>query len=77
MSYSNITPKQLHEEIRSGKKVTLIDVRTPAEYGEVHVTCARTCRSIGFPPPSTRRFRSCVRADVCHLQVRRPQQNGL
>lgn len=41
MSYRNITPKQLHEEIRSGKKVTLIDVRTPAEYGEVHVTCAK------------------------------------
>lgn len=41
MSYSNISPKQLHEEIRSGKKVTLIDVRTPAEYGEVHVTCAK------------------------------------
>lgn len=41
MSFSSVTPKQLHDEIRSGKKITLIDVRTPAEFGEVHVTCAK------------------------------------
>jgi rhodanese-related sulfurtransferase len=41
MSFGSISPKQLHDEIRSGKKITLIDVRTPAEYGEVHVTCAK------------------------------------
>lgn len=41
MSFASITPKQLHDEIRSGKKITLIDVRTPAEFGEVHVTCAK------------------------------------
>jgi rhodanese-related sulfurtransferase len=41
MSFTTISPNQLHDEIRSGKKVTLIDVRTPAEFGEVHVTCAR------------------------------------
>lgn len=41
MSFSSITPKQLQDEIRSGKKITLIDVRTPAEFGEVHVTSAK------------------------------------
>jgi len=33
----NITAKELHENIRSGRKVALIDVRTPAEHGEIHI----------------------------------------
>ncbi|WLD11416.1 rhodanese-like domain-containing protein [Planctellipticum variicoloris] len=36
-----ITPQQLLEQIRSGKPVELIDVRTPAEFREIHVECAR------------------------------------
>jgi rhodanese-related sulfurtransferase len=32
-----IQPRQLNDAIQSGKPVTLIDVRTPAEYGEVHI----------------------------------------
>lgn len=32
-----ITPSQLDSLIRSGSPVTLIDVRTPAEYGEIHI----------------------------------------
>ena len=32
-----IQPAQLNADIQSGKPVTLIDVRTPAEYGEVHI----------------------------------------
>lgn len=36
-----ITPQQLQEKIRSGQPVELIDVRTPAEFREVHVECAR------------------------------------
>lgn len=35
-----ITPQQLHERIRTGS-VHLIDVRTPAEFREVHVAVAR------------------------------------
>ncbi len=38
---ASISPAQLAELRRSGGKVTLIDVRTPAEYGEVHVDFAR------------------------------------
>lgn len=41
MSFTTISPKQLHDEIRSGKKIHLIDVRTPVEYREVHVSCAK------------------------------------
>jgi len=34
----NIQPKQLNQDLQSGKRVTLIDVRTPAEHGEIHLT---------------------------------------
>lgn len=32
-----ISPKALHEKITSGQPVQLLDVRTPAEFAEVHV----------------------------------------
>ena len=38
---ATITPKQLIELCNRGEAVTLIDVRTPAEFGEVHVDFAR------------------------------------
>jgi len=38
---ASISPSQLAELRRRGEKLTLIDVRTPAEYGEVHVDFAR------------------------------------
>ncbi|MBX3450974.1 MAG: rhodanese-like domain-containing protein [Planctomycetaceae bacterium] len=41
MSVSTITPRQLFELKESGKPVDLIDVRTPVEFREVHVTFAR------------------------------------
>jgi rhodanese-related sulfurtransferase len=41
MSVSTISPKQLHELVRAGKSVELLDVRTPVEYREVHVSFAR------------------------------------
>lgn len=41
MSIATITPKQLHEAVQAGQAVELIDVRTPAEYQEVHVSFAR------------------------------------
>jgi len=41
MSVATISPKELGELNSSGRKVELVDVRTPAEFGEVHVTFAR------------------------------------
>ena len=32
-----ITPQQLHGRLRSGEKLHLLDVRTPAEHAEIHV----------------------------------------
>lgn len=41
MSVTTITPQQLFQVIESGNDVDLIDVRTSAEYRELHITCAR------------------------------------
>ena len=41
MSVTIITPKELAELCKDGKKIDLIDVRTPVEYREVHVEGAR------------------------------------
>ena len=41
MSIQVISPKQLHDRIEAGETVDLIDVRTPVEFREVHVTFAK------------------------------------
>jgi rhodanese-related sulfurtransferase len=41
MAVPSIAPRKLAELIQSGAPVELIDVRTPVEYREVHVSCAR------------------------------------
>lgn len=41
MSQCTISPEELHERVRQGGPVDLIDVRTPAEFRELHVTFAR------------------------------------
>lgn len=41
MSITTISPQKLHDIVQSGQNVELIDVRTPVEYREVHVGCAR------------------------------------
>jgi len=38
---ATISPNQLRDLRRRGEAITLIDVRTPAEYGEVHVDFAK------------------------------------
>lgn len=40
MSISTISPKELYNLVCSGKHINLIDVRTPAEFREIHVTFA-------------------------------------
>jgi rhodanese-related sulfurtransferase len=41
MSITTISPQKLSELIHSGTSVELIDVRTPVDYREVHVSSAR------------------------------------
>ena len=38
---ATISPTMLADLRRKGERLTLIDVRTPAEFGEVHVDGAR------------------------------------
>lgn len=41
MTVQQIAARELFDLISSGKTLTLIDVRTPVEYREVHVECAK------------------------------------
>ena len=41
MSVATISPAKLAELAREGRQVELIDVRTPVEFGEVHLETAR------------------------------------
>ncbi|RPI88161.1 MAG: DUF2892 domain-containing protein [Planctomycetaceae bacterium] len=41
MTITTISPKQLHDLVQTGTQVELIDVRTPAEFREVHVPFAQ------------------------------------
>jgi rhodanese-related sulfurtransferase len=41
MSIATITSEQLASKCRTGEPVDLIDVRTPVEFGEVHLNAAR------------------------------------
>jgi rhodanese-related sulfurtransferase len=41
MTMASIDPESLHRLVESGKRVNVIDVRTPAEFQEVHVKIAR------------------------------------
>ena len=41
MSVSVISPKLLQDRVQAGEKVDLIDVRTPVEFREVHVSFAQ------------------------------------
>lgn len=53
-----ITPQQLHERLRSGAAVRLIDVRTPAEFREVHVATAENVPLDRLDPVALARERS-------------------
>lgn len=41
MSVTTISAKALHDRIRAGEAIELIDVRTPVEYREIHAANAR------------------------------------
>lgn len=47
---STITPQELHNLWRGGQSIDLIDVRTPAEFREVHVEFARSVPSHRLDP---------------------------
>jgi rhodanese-related sulfurtransferase len=42
LTIQTIDPRALHEKIKNGERIDLIDVRTPVEYREVHAEGARS-----------------------------------
>lgn len=53
---STIEPQQLHHQARSGHHVTVIDVRTPAEFREVHFPSAHNVPLDRLDPAALRDF---------------------
>lgn len=41
MGVATVSPQAVEDLLRAGRTIELIDVRTPAEFGELHLTCAR------------------------------------
>jgi len=70
MTVPTITPKRLGECCTAGKPVDLIDVRTPAEYREVHIPFARNVPLDRLDPAAVLRQRATSNGDplyvVCH-----------
>jgi rhodanese-related sulfurtransferase len=58
MNVTTITPQKLSSLIDHGTAVELIDVRTPVEYREVHVSCARNVPLDQLNPPQLAAGRS-------------------
>lgn len=57
-SPATITPRALLEKINAGESVDLIDVRTPAEFREVHATTARLVPLDTLDPSAVMRERA-------------------
>ena len=79
MSITVIKPQELAELSKQGKKIDLIDVRTPVEYREVHVEIARnvplgSTRSSGRDAGSQRLGQ---RTAVHHLSFGKPRSTGV
>lgn len=58
MSVSSVGPQELQNIFRSGREVDLIDVRTPVEFREVHVSFARNVPLETLNPQAIRATRS-------------------
>lgn len=57
MEVRTISPNELGEVMRAGKTVELVDVRTPVEFREVHVSCARNVPLDQLDPAAIREGR--------------------
>jgi rhodanese-related sulfurtransferase len=52
-----ISPRELADKASNGKPLDLIDVRTPAEFREIHATCARNIPLDSFEPTAVLKSR--------------------
>src|SRR6516162_3567097 len=70
MNVPTITPRVLDELRRRGHAVELIDVRTPAEYREVHAEPARLVPLDSLDPDAIMRARSGSEGDPLYMICR-------
>ncbi len=64
----HITAKELHESLRTGRKVAVLDVRTPAEHGEIHIADSHLMPLDRLDPATAKSLASG--ADACVLVCR-------
>ncbi len=60
---TSITPRSLHQNILSGRKLHLLDVRTPREFAQAHVAAAVPAPLEDFDPERLAR-QFCVSSDA-------------
>jgi rhodanese-related sulfurtransferase len=70
MSVSNIAPRHLEELHAKGKAIDLIDVRTPPEFGEVHLEFARNVPLYRLDPAAVIRSRTAAPEEPVYLICR-------
>ncbi len=70
MSLPTITPESLEKLRREGKKISLIDVRTPAEFREVHADLARNVPLDRLDPEAIMRAHNGSAAEPVYLICR-------
>ncbi len=70
MSIEAIKPKELLELCKQGRKIDLIDVRTPVEYREVHVGIARNAPLDQLDPASLMHARNGSANDPLYVICR-------
>jgi rhodanese-related sulfurtransferase len=70
MTIPVITPQKLAELCQNGNKIELIDVRTPMEYGEVHVEYARNVPLDELDPEALMKVRTGSEHEPLYLICR-------
>ena len=70
MSVQSISPRQLEALRQSGREVDLIDVRTPVEFREVHVTFARNVPLETLNPQSVQAARGKRQSEPLYVICR-------
>ena len=67
MDVLTISPRELNDLRAKGRPVELIDVRTPAEFREVHVDFARNVPLHDLDPAAIRRDRTVADEPLCFI----------
>jgi rhodanese-related sulfurtransferase len=70
MSVSIISPQQLAELWKGGKKIQLIDVRTPVEFREVHIEIAQNVPLDALDPAAVMQSRNGSKDEPLYLVCR-------